>query len=119
MNSATLGESSSYLKLTTSKNTKDSKELLNINESSSKKVSPFLSKQSVLYYDHIPMPKNLPQWNISATTLRHSVSAHQFSRSSRFPKNKCNYQDSQQIDIPSTLSKRSSSFGYGKKANVP
>ena len=65
------------------------------------------------------MPKSLPQWNISSTTLRHSTSAYQFSRSDRFPKTKCNYQDTLQIDFPSTLNKRSSSFGYGNKLNIP
>lgn len=114
-----IGDHTAEIKIDGTKNTKDSTSMLNVNEIKSTKAPPLLSKQAVLYYDHIPMPKSVPQWNISSTTLRHSVSAYQFSRSDRFPKTKCNYQDSQQIEIPSTLSKRSSSFGYGKKVNVP
>ena len=35
------------------------------------------------------------------------------------PYPKCNYQDAQTFEIPSTLGKRASGFGFGRKASVP
>lgn len=78
-----------------------------------------LLKQGNLYYDNIPMPKPVADWNQSSATLRHSTTTHRFSRSERFPTQKCNYQDSQQLAHPSMLSRRASAIGIGHKVPVP
>lgn len=97
---------------------KTAEETMNLTNKKLSKSSQLLNNQS-LYYDHIPMPKPVPQWNQSATTLRHSPSFHRFSSSERFPKPKSNYRDTQHLNIPSTLTKRASSIGFGEKTKVP
>lgn len=65
------------------------------------------------------MPKPVPQWNKSAATLRHSSSFHRFSHTERFPPPKSNYRDSQKLNLPSTLTRRASSMGFGEKTKIP
>lgn len=106
-------------KVNVSKATQDASELMNFSDGREIKSQMIKSDVQSARYDHIPMKKPLPEWNRSASTLRHSASYHHFSKSARFSVPKSNYQDAQQHQIPSMLGTRSSGFGYGKKVSVP
>lgn len=102
-----------------SKQTREGEETMNLSNNGISKSSLLRKKQPSLYYDHIPMAKSVPQWNHSATTLRYSPSYHRFSRSQRFSKPKSSDRNAQQLNIPSTLSRRFSSIGFGEKTKIP
>ena len=76
-------------------------------------------QQRSLYYANIPMPKETPHWNQSASTLRHTTTNFRFAKSARFTEPKVSYQDSQQLDYPSSLAVRARSLGFGKRTSIP
>ena len=82
--------------------------------------SQVLSPQKTsIRYDKLPLGKPVPQWNQSAATLRNPPIFHRFSKNQRFPDPKCNYQDAQTFNLPSSLGKRASGFGIGERVSVP
>lgn len=65
------------------------------------------------------MPKPLPQWNTSSAVLRNSALLYSIPKDTRFKEPVINYYDHQKLNIPATLSTRATSFGYGRKTDIP
>lgn len=61
------------------------------------KADKFRINQRSTSYGHIKMPKPLPDWKQSATSLRHSPRIFQFSRDTRFKDPKINYFNHQNL----------------------
>ena len=70
-------------------------------------------------YEHIKMPKPVPDWKLSSATLRQSMKCFHFPKDSRFKDPVTQYCDSQKLEIKNQLNKRSTTFGTGKKVKIP
>lgn len=65
------------------------------------------------------MKKDTAQWNNSAAVLRNSNSLYSIPKDSRFKRPIINYYNHLQLQYPSSLSNRATTFGYGKKVDIP
>lgn len=71
-------------------------------------------------YAHIPLKKDLPQWNTSSAVLRYSASLYTIPKDKRFKDPKVNYRNFMQLDIPSTINARTTKFSSpNKRSNIP
>lgn len=59
----------------------------------STRTAIFNDEQKKLYYTTLPIKKDVPSWNQSASTWRHSSVRYSFSKSQRFKDSKPNYLD--------------------------
>ena len=77
------------------------------------------TQKMTLSYAHLPMRKGVPDWNKSAAVLRHSATNFSIPKDARFKEPKINYYNHYQLKYPSSLTTRATSFGYGKKVDIP
>jgi hypothetical protein len=73
---------------------------------------------ALLSYAHIPMPKQHPKWNQSATTWRHTSHKYSFSKDSRFKDYTVNYSDIIEPQLPNSLTSKSCTFVKGTKKPI-
>lgn len=72
----------------------------------------------LLSYSHIPMPKERPKWNQSASTWRHTSHKYSFSKDNRFKDSPAYYSDILKPEIPTSLASKSCTFGKGNKKPI-
>lgn len=77
-----------------------------------------MRKKAVLEYADQPMPKDVPRWNQSASTWRHTSHRYSFSQDQRFRTKKHYYSDLIEPQLPSTNLNKSCTFGKGHRAPI-
>lgn len=65
------------------------------------------------------MKKGVPNWNKSSAVLRNSDPKYSIPKDSRFKSPNINYYNHYQLKYPTTLGDRATTFGLGKKADIP
>lgn len=87
------------------------------NQSGSGFFSPTNKKVSLPYAD-VPINKDVPKWNQSSSTWRHTSHRYSFSKEDRFRDKKLYYSDILEPDLGSTNQNKSCTFGKGNKRPI-
>lgn len=82
-------------------------------------VTTFSTAPNYRSYADLPMRKGVPQWNKSVAVLRHSPIHYSIPKDARFKESRQNGYNPSKMPVPSSLSHRATTFGYGNKSPVP
>ena len=85
---------------------------------STNRLSPEIRRSVDLIYAKKPMSKDTPRWNQSTATWRHHSPRYSFSKDQRFRTRKHYYNDIMELEIPSTRSSISCTFGKDNKKPI-